>query len=527
MQATPSTWSMLLAAGWEGKEKLKIICGGETLPRNLANKLLSKCDSLWNMYGPTETTVWSAIYQVEPGKGSVSIGKPIANTQIYLLDSNLEPVPVGVNADIYIGGDGVAMGYLNKPDLTTSRFIPDPFRRGENARLYVTGDTARYLPDGNIAFNGRRDFQVKIRGHRIELGEVEAALNSHPNIRESAVLAITSQSVHFLVAYWVSQDHDQSTSIEELRNFLEESLPNYMIPSQFMELEELPLTPNGKLDRKALPDPSGARPDLYTNYEAPRTDQERSLVELTSRVLGIERVGINDNFFDLGGNSLMATSLIFQINEKYNINLPLLRLFENPTISGLSLAIDNYSISQADDSIPVEEMSMKDMLKEAVIDETIRANGKVYHAIDTPENIFITGATGFLGAYLLQGLLKNSTANIYCHVRASDRNAAKIRLKNNMDLYQLWNDEYVDRIIPVLGDLTQKNLGISSDLLEEIARKIDVIYHNGAIVNFAYPYQALKAANVYSTREILHLASREKIKPVHFVSSVSVLFDGD
>ncbi|MEK6222140.1 MAG: amino acid adenylation domain-containing protein, partial [Chloroflexota bacterium] len=388
MQATPSTWQMLIESGWQGKQDLKILCGGEALSRNLANKLVDKSAVLWNMYGPTETTIWSTCHQVEKANTPISIGKPIANTQIYLLDADLQPVPVGVNGEIYIGGHGVALSYLNRPDLTAEKFIQDPFSNMQHARLYKTGDFARYDKDGTLEYLGRGDQQVKIRGHRIELGEIEAAMLSHPSIQKAVVLAKAGLgNQKYLAAYYIKSDDQETISNEGLRLFLRETLPAFMIPGVYIALDAIPLTPNGKVNRRALPEPSGDRPELYTVYVAPRTPQEQILADLGSEVLGIDQIGVHDNFFDLGGNSLKATRLIFLVNEKFEITLPLLRLFENPTIEGISKAVDSARFATDDDQNLVVGMTKEKLLEEVLLDEMIGANGYVYQPKEKLENI--------------------------------------------------------------------------------------------------------------------------------------------
>ena len=240
LQATPVTWRLLLEAGWAGNPRLKALCGGEAWGRELAEALLPKCASLWNMYGPTETTIWSAATKVEKGQPPL-IGPPIANTQFYVLDARLQPVPIGVAGELHIGGEGLARGYINRPELTQAKFIADPFHTQAKARLYKTGDVARYLPGGQIEFLGRMDHQVKIRGFRIELGEIEAVLGQHPAVREAAVIASEGPGGDKrLVAYVVARE-EKATSIDELRGFLKQKLPDYMVPSVFMRLPTLPL----------------------------------------------------------------------------------------------------------------------------------------------------------------------------------------------------------------------------------------------------------------------------------------------
>ncbi|MFQ5584283.1 MAG: amino acid adenylation domain-containing protein, partial [Calditrichia bacterium] len=254
MQATPATWHMLIDAGWEGTPELKILCGGDILTADLAAELLKRCASLWNMYGPTETTIWSSIYKVTSGSGKIPIGKPIANTQIYILDRMLKPLPVGVAGELHIGGEGLARGYLNLNKLTKTKFIDDPFKPGENRKIYKTGDLACFLPDGNIEILGRIDNQVKIRGFRIELNEIESILRKHTAVNDALVLTRhDSTKSDQLVAYLIP-DNSKPIDTEEVRRFTESYLPYYMIPSYFVILDKFPLTPNGKLNKKALPD---------------------------------------------------------------------------------------------------------------------------------------------------------------------------------------------------------------------------------------------------------------------------------
>nr|WP_228014423.1 non-ribosomal peptide synthetase [Fortiea sp. LEGE XX443] len=326
-----------------GVEKLKsikrVICSGEALSFALQQRFFDILDAeLHNLYGPTEAaidvTFWKC--QKESDKSIVPIGRPIANTQIYLLDSQLQPVPIGVAGELHIGGVGVARGYLNRPDLTNEKFISNPFSEEPQSRLYKTGDLARYLLDGNIEYLGRIDHQVKIRGFRIELGEIETVLSQHPSVRESVVVVQQNQS---LVAYIVF--HQNATNlINELRNYLQQCLPEYMIPSVFMLLDSLPLTPNGKVDRRALPEPEQSRPDLEQTFVTPRNPTEEMLTGIWVKILGIEQVGIHDNFFALGGHSLLATQVISQVRKAFGLEIPLRYLFASPTVAELAKHIE-------------------------------------------------------------------------------------------------------------------------------------------------------------------------------------------
>jgi amino acid adenylation domain-containing protein len=345
MQATPVTWRLLLEAGWQGSKHLTVLCGGEALPRELADSLMAKGSSLWNLYGPTETTIWSALRRVDSKDRRISIGHPIANTQIYILDSHLQPVPIGVPGDLYIGGDGLARGYLNRPDLTQERFITNPFSDEPGARLYKTGDLGRYFADGNIEFLGRIDGQVKIRGFRIELGEIENVLAQVPGVREAVVLAREdTPGEKRLVAYMVP-DGKLSLPTGELRTFLSEKLPEYMVPAAFVALERLPLTPNGKVDRGALPAPDTSKPELSETFVAPRNSVEEELAGIWAELLKVERVGVHDSFFDLGGYSLLAIRAIARVRQAFGIALSLRALFENPTVAGLAAQVDQLRVN--------------------------------------------------------------------------------------------------------------------------------------------------------------------------------------
>jgi len=532
MQATPATWYLLLTSGWKSTPQLKILCGGEALPPQLATQLLEKCQSLWNLYGPTETTIWSLMAQITVTTAPISIGHPIANTQIHILDQYLQPVPIGVPGELHIGGAGVARGYLNRPDLTAEKFIKNPFskepnwlRRSKDSRLYKTGDLVRYLPDGNLEYLGRIDNQVKIRGFRIELGEIEAALAQHPFVKENAVIVHeVSQTDKRLVAYIVLHK-GQVIENTTLRSFLTERLPDYMVPSAFVTLENLPLTPNGKIDRRALSQLSVISYQLSEEtFVTPRTPDEKLLAGIWASVLGIERVGIHDNFFELGGHSLSGTQLMSRICDTLSVAIPLRQLFESPTIAGMAKIIDKTRQVGI-----VATKTVIDLNAEAVLDSTIQPPTVSVKAL--PKSIFLSGATGFLGAYLLYELLVQTTANIYCLVRAENADEGQKRLQSKLESYFIWNETFRSRIIPIIGELSQPLLALSEQQFQDLANQIDVIYHNGALVNFVYPYHTLKATNVLGTQEILRLASHTKIKPVHYVSTLSVFdssgyFDG-
>ena len=333
MQATPATWRLMLDAGWQGTAGLKVLCGGEALPADLARQLIPRCAELWNMYGPTETTVWSTCQHITDASDT-SIGRPIANTDTYILDAQLQPMPIGVAGELMIGGDGMARGYLNRPELTAEKFIPHPFKPG--ARLYRTGDLARYSSAGRIECLGRLDFQIKIRGFRIELGEIEAVLSSHSAVRQAVVIAREDlPGDKRLVAYYTTRP-GVTVSAGDLRDHIRGKIPHYMLPSVFVPLESIPLTPNGKVDRKALPAPQQENTVLTSNHEPPATEIEQQLAAIWSRILKVTPVGRNDNFFELGGNSLLAVTVFSAIEKTFGRHLPLAMLFNAPTIAGLA-----------------------------------------------------------------------------------------------------------------------------------------------------------------------------------------------
>jgi len=340
LQCTPSMAKMLtLDAGARDSLRAlkKLMLGGEELPATLVNELKEFVNGeVHNMYGPTETTIWSATHQVENVDGKVPIGRPIANTEIYILDRFLQPVPVGTPGDLFIGGVGVVRGYLNRPDLTADKFVPDPFGSRLGARLYYTGDRARYLSDGVIEFLGRMDQQVKIRGYRIEPEEIEKVLSSHPQVRDAVVVAREFASGEKQLVAYVVPERENAPAGGEWRGFLKEKLPEYMVPATFVTLEALPMTPNGKIDRRALMElPLNLAPQLKENYVAPQSAAENVVAGIWEQTLGIEQVGVVDNFFDLGGNSLSAIRIIVRLREIFQVDLPLRGLFEAPTVAGV------------------------------------------------------------------------------------------------------------------------------------------------------------------------------------------------
>ena len=339
MQATPVTWTMLFRTGWRNEERIKILCGGEALSETLKQSFMNNQCELWNMFGPTETTIWSTIESITKEK-PITLGRPIANTQIYIIGQNLKPTPIGIPGELCIAGDGLAKGYLHQPELTQEKFIDNPFEPGK--KLYRTGDLARWTNGGTIEFLGRVDHQVKIRGFRIELGEIESVLSKHQSIRDAVVVAKEDNNgatgeagSKCLCAYLVA---DNVLTVKEIREYLSQKLPEYMIPSYVIQLEKIPLTPNGKIDRQNLPEPERII-QTGAEYQGPRDETEKTLAVIWENVLGVARVGIDDNFFMLGGHSLKATIVISRIDQEMNVEIPLREIFQKPTIRKLALYI--------------------------------------------------------------------------------------------------------------------------------------------------------------------------------------------
>jgi aspartate racemase len=348
LQGTPSLLRMVLLepGGSEALAGLKrVLTGGEPLSASLVAELGDvPARLIVNMYGPTETTVGSTSWPVKAAAETISIGRPIANTQAYILDVRQRPVPIGVPGELYIGGAGVTRGYLKRPALTAERFVRDPFADAPGARMYRTGDLARYRADGTIEFLGRTDHQVKIRGHRVELGEIEAALRRWAGVQEGVVVVRNDAAGNArLVAYVVTKGAVPAT--QDLRGFLRAQLPDYMVPSQLVEMQALPLTPNGKIDRAALPISESGDDATTEGYVAPRTASEHELARIWCEMLGIDRIGVHDGFFDCGGHSLVAMRLLHRVREQLGIDMPLRTLFEFPTIAALAAIIDQQLIA--------------------------------------------------------------------------------------------------------------------------------------------------------------------------------------
>ena len=347
MHATPSTWRSLVDAGWKGSSTFKLLSGGEALSWDLAKELVPRCAALWNLYGPTETAVYSAIHKVSSSDGTVLVGRPIDNTQIYILDAFQQHTPIGVPGEICIAGAGVARGYLNRPELTAERFVNDPFVSG--ARMYRTGDLGRFRPDGIIQCLGRLDHQVKLRGFRIELGEIESVLMQFAGIRQAVADVKASHSGDKRLVGYLVVGPGAEPSLADLRAFLKTKLPEYMVPATFMVLEKLPVSPNGKLNRSALPLPDDARPELAREFVAPSTPVEQAVAEIFSEVLEVRTVGLHDDFFELGGHSLLAARVVTRLRDRFQIEMTPRFLFESPSVKEVASRISELLMQDTND----------------------------------------------------------------------------------------------------------------------------------------------------------------------------------
>ena len=361
MQATPVTWKLLFEAGWKNEHRLKILCGGETLPIGLQHAFhQTGCES-WNLFGPTETTIWSTVQKITD-ESAVSIGRPIANTQVYVVDSSKQLAAIGVVGELWIGGVGVAQGYWNRPELTKEKFVTNPFSEDPTSRVYKTGDLARWLPNGTIDCLGRMDQQVKLHGFRIELGEIENSLNTHPDI-EQAIVVLQENPIVRLIAYYIPSSTLQQPEISgQLQAFLQDQLPPHMIPSLFLPIQRFPLTPNGKLDRKYLAQQKIERvKETQQNATQPiiRSELEETILSLWKDVLQIEDIGVHDRLFEVGGNSILVVALARKIQEAMGCEFLPATLFKHNTVYSISQYLTKNGASQQEKLTPVSSVQVK------------------------------------------------------------------------------------------------------------------------------------------------------------------------
>jgi len=492
-----------------------LISGGDVMSPHSAKKAVKTLQNtcLLNGYGPTENTVFTTVFEVPYNwdfDKSIPIGRAINGTNVYIMDKELSVVRDGQIGELVVDGLGVAKGYWNQADLTKEKFITI-----NNRILYKTGDLGRKLPNGNIEYLGRIDSQVKIRGFRIELGEIENVILKDSNVKTcSTVVREDIPGGKRVVAYIVPIEHS-NFGVAKLKEFLKQKLPEYMLPSNYVIMESLPLDSNGKVDKNALPTTIFDRYDLGITYQAPRTKNEKKLANVWRKLLHIKEVGTNDDFFDMGGNSILAAQATIRMQEILKINLPMGILYERPTISKLCQFINQ--------TVDEKNTQTLDLASEIQLDKEITPLTEFQPGMYKQDKIFLTGSTGFLGAFLIKELVEyNPHVEIYCLVRSANNKEGLHRIKQNMEKYAIWNEAYLANIFPVVGYLDKPLLGLSSNSFYQLANKIDVIYHTGAKVNYVQTYDLHKNANVIGTKTILKLACTSNIKPVHHLSTISV-----
>jgi amino acid adenylation domain-containing protein/thioester reductase-like protein len=532
MDLTPAYWRRFLtelaARPVELPVRLSIVGGEAVFAEDCRTALgLMPGVRLVNAYGLTETTITSCVVDLTadilPPRGAAPVGPPLPGTTVHVLDEDLRPVPPGERGEICIGGRGVAR-YLSADARARERYVPDPFSSG--GRLYRTGDLGAWTPEGNLEVVGRIDRQLKIRGFRVEPGEVEATLAAHELVGNVAVTDYEQHGQRRLAAYYTVPP-GASLDAKELRDFAAGFLPDYLVPSAFVALPELPLKSNGKVDLAALPVPE-------TVTEPGEDDStvvslfERGVARLWCQVLERDRVGPHDNFFALGGNSILAAELLAKVRGTFGVMItqvrPLIRLLlEDASLRSFAFAVQAARAG----TLPGDDTRKRvDFAAESELDVPVSATASDEPRWQDPEHVFLTGATGFLGTYLLRELLATTNAVIHCLVRADDADAAMARLQSTAVHYHgddLAQYRIAGRVVAVPGDLATPGLGLSDEDFDRLARTVDVIHHPGGLVNFIYPYSHMRPANVEGTREIIRMAARYRNIPVHYTSTMAVI----
>ncbi|MBW1600737.1 amino acid adenylation domain-containing protein [Streptomyces sp. JJ66] len=485
-------------------------------------KLCPPGTRLVNSYGITESTVDSGLFETPMPERSeeepVPIGRPLPNTEFYVLDDRLQPVPVGVHGTLYIGGLALARGYVGRPALTAERFLPHPFSDRPGARLYNTGDLARLLPTGDVEVLGRVDRQVKIRGFRIELEEVESVLGQHPAVQAAAVVVHTDAKGERRLAGYVELRVGSTADAAELQDHLRTQLPYYMVPSTITLLDRIPLNANGKHERKALPAPAEEPTERPAAVFATAT--EELVADIWRKVVGAEEVTPEDDFFQVGGHSLLVPRVLFELRRATEVDLPLIALFEATTVAELAQRVDAARTAPAPaggSGGPGGELTA---LPELDAEITVAPEARRKRDAE-PRVVLLTGATGFLGAHLLDGLLRTTEATVHCLLRAENPEEGARRLIKTLAGYGV-PAPADGRVVVEPGDLEKPLLGLGAARFDELTSRLDAIYHSGAWVSFTLPYTTLRAANVDGTQEVLRLAARGGGVPVHHVSTASV-----
>lgn len=530
---TPAYWHRVISVPDRGESLASlrlVIVGGEVITAKDCRAMLRRTPGarLVNAYGLTETTITSTLCDLNeevlaaPDTAVAPIGRPLEGNHVHVLDAELRPVPPGERGEIYIGGPGLARGIWRQPALTAQQFLPDPHGSAPGDRMYRTGDLGRRRSDGNLEVLGRADDQMKIRGFRVDPAEVEAALASHPEIGQAMVVARTrSGGARDLVAYFTPTSPatgGEAVLHARMRSALAEVLPGYMIPAAFHAVERLPVTPGGKLDRKAMPEPVAAAPTA----SADDRPVPQGMAQLWGQILDVDYVRPHDDFFELGGNSLLAMEMLARTRVVFGIGVTQIRDLTRSLLRYPTLAAFTESVRQARaGTLAHPDGGSVDFAAET--DRRVPAVGADAPAPDPrrPGDVLLTGATGFCGAHMIDELLRRTTGRILCLVRASDDEHGMERIRASHQRYVL-SDLSSSRVQPVVGDLGKPELGLSPSRFEELGSTIDAVYHFGGQVNFIYPYHELRAVNVDGTYEIIRLAA-DRAVPVHFTSSMAVL----
>ena len=494
-------------------KKIKyFLIGGEAFNKALLENLQNNSKGkIYNMYGPTETAVWSSIKDLSD-TDKITIGTPISNTQLYILDNNLVPLPVGIPGELYISGDGVCKGYFNRPELNKKAFIPNPFIPGQ--LMYKTGDFCELLPNGEIEYIERIDNQVKIRGLRIELGEIESKIASFPNIKKACVIKQTINNRDFISAYFTIK---KKINIVEIRKYLSNSLPKYMIPSYFTVLEDFPYTPNGKINKKALPLPKEILSNSNEKYVAPKTDLQIKITNIFEQVLNTSPIGINDNFFDLGGDSILAMNLNIEL-QKITDKISYADIFKFPSVSELE-----NKINSQDEDYDYKYMEQNyDKYKE-ILSNNSKIPKKYELKYKEPGNIILTGSTGFLGIHILESFIKSQKGNVYCIIREEAGLTAELKLQQKLHYY--FGDKYDKligkRIFTIRGDICSPGFGLGQEELLELSNNADIVINSAAKVSHYGNYTDFYNVNVKSVRYMIDFCKSFN-KKFYQISTLSV-----
>ena len=514
IQMTPSRMALFMKnlESMPHLNNLKYITlAGEALPKELRDSLRKLSDiTIYNGYGPSETTVFSTFTDVTHHK-EITIGKPLGNTQIYILDKNLNPLPIGEPGEVYIAGDGVAIEYVNNESITKERFITNPFL--ENSIMYKTGDLAKFLPNGELSYIGRIDNQVKIRGLRIELDEIEKSILKFKHIEKCIISAKKdSNDRQYIIAYLVINNR---ISIHNLREFLKEMLPKYMIPTYFVILDEIPYLPNGKINKKALPDPDIKNQVSTQKYIAPKTKLEIQIVNIFQNLLSVTPIGMKDNFFELGGDSLLAINLQIELSKITN-TITYSDIFLNPTVYDLVEKIKQNKKNTDKNIISSEYDIYNQILQENnVLPDTIQKTSL--------KNILITGTTGFLGSHILSEFLEKENGIAYCLVRSESGLDIKEKFLDKLHYYfgKKYDALLDERIILINADVSKNNLGLNSNELKLLFENIDGIINSAAIVSHFGEYELFKKVNVTGVETLLKLCKKFN-KKFYQISTVSI-----